>query len=76
MKQPAVVRKVLRINDVCAVLNISKSSVYNKGCISSKYYDPTFPKRFKTGLRSVGIDADALFAWIEARKCDSSAQGH
>lgn len=60
--------RALDLDEVMAALRISKTAVYNKGCKSSKYYDPTFPARFKIGERSVRWDASEIAAWLEKKK--------
>lgn len=60
--------QALDLDGVTAALRISKTAVYNKGCKSSKYYDPTFPARFKIGERSVRWDASEIAAWLEKKK--------
>lgn len=61
-------RKVLRIEGVCTATATSKSLIYEKGNPGSKYYDASFPARFKLGKRAVGWDAFEIDSWIQARK--------
>ena len=68
--------KVLRLEDVRAATGLSRSAIYNKGCSSSRYFDASFPARFKIGHRSVGWDAHEVNSWIQARKSEFSASGH
>lgn len=47
---------------------LSRSGVYDRLNPESKYYDPSFPKQFKLGFRSVGWDAAEIERWIAERK--------
>lgn len=60
--------KVLRLKEVCALTGLSKSAIYDKGCKSSKYFDPTFAVRFKLSARAVGWDASEVTAWVQNQK--------
>ena len=71
MKTAPLKPKVLRLPGVRFVTKMSKTAIYDKGCVSSKYFDPTFPARFKIGARSVAWDADEIDAWVQAQKDDS-----
>lgn len=61
-------RKTLRIPEVCSATGLSRTAVYDKGNKKSKYFDPTFPIRFKISLRSSGWDASSVDAWVLAQQ--------
>lgn len=59
--------QVLRAKQVQKKLQISNGSFYAKINPKSKYYDPTFPRHIRLGIRSVGwIEAD-IDAWLSSR---------
>lgn len=62
---------VLRVRHVCQLLNISRSSLYEKISPSSPRYDPTFPRPFKLGAapssKAIGFWAEAIASWVQAR---------
>jgi predicted DNA-binding transcriptional regulator AlpA len=62
--------KVLRLEGVRYVTGLSRSAIYDKGSASSKYFDPSFPARFKLGERSVGWDALEIDEWVQSKKCE------
>lgn len=68
MKTPPTTCKVLRLDEVRAATGLSRSAIYDKGCKNSKYFDPTFPTRFKIGERSVGWDATEITGWVQNKK--------
>ncbi|WP_414646929.1 helix-turn-helix transcriptional regulator [Comamonas sp. UBA7528] len=55
---------LLRANQVCSKLRISKTTLYAKLDKSSKYYDPEFPKQIKLGVSSVGWIEQQVDQWI------------
>jgi prophage regulatory protein len=61
-------RMVLRIPGVSAATGLSKTAINDKENKFSKYFDPSFPARFKIGARSVGWDACEINLWIETKK--------
>lgn len=68
MKTAQQIRQTLRIPDVCSATGLSRTAVYDKGNKNSKYFDPSFPSRFKISLRSVGWDALAVDAWVQVQQ--------
>lgn len=60
--------RVLRIDGVRAATGLSRSAIYDKGCRDSKYFDPTFPVRFKISERSVAWDAQEISEWVRIKK--------
>lgn len=61
-------RKVLRVDGVGYVTSLCKTAIYDKGNKNSRFFDPSFPARFKIGARSVGWDASEIDAWVQAKK--------
>jgi prophage regulatory protein len=59
---------VLRIDGVRAATGLSRTAIYDKESKVSKYFDPSFPARFKIGARSVGWDAFEINAWLQNKK--------
>lgn len=59
---------VLRIDGVRVATGLSRSAIYDKGCSDSKYFDPTFPARFKIGERAVAWDAQEIAEWVQTKK--------
>jgi predicted DNA-binding transcriptional regulator AlpA len=59
--------KVLRIQQVCALTALSRSSIYAKLSQASKQFDPTFPCSFKLGASAVGWSQSDIIAWLRAR---------
>ncbi len=60
-------RRAMRLPEVCLKTGLSKSTIWNKVNPDSKYYDASFPKRFKIGGNSVAWSADEVDAWLEAQ---------
>jgi len=57
--------QVLRLCDVITITGLSRSSIYNKINPKSSYYDKTFPKSFKLGLRVTGWLKADIEMWIK-----------
>lgn len=61
------VTKVWRLSSVADATGLRKSSIYNRISVTSKYYDPTFPKPFKLGPRAVGFLKSEVESWIDQK---------
>jgi len=59
--------RILRIKDVCAMLGIARSTIYDWMQKKSKRYDPTFPKSIPLGKSSVGWVEGQLIEWVESK---------
>lgn len=59
--------KVIRIPEVETKAGIKRSSIYERLDPESKQYDPTFPRPFSLGGRSIGFLESEVDAWIELR---------
>ncbi|MCZ0752238.1 helix-turn-helix transcriptional regulator [Aeromonas enteropelogenes] len=59
--------RVLRLKDMLFKLNIARSTLYDWMSERSPRYDPTFPKRVKIGLNSVGWLESEVDDWILSR---------
>jgi len=53
---------LLRIDDVCAKLKMTKTTVYKL-----RREDSTFPRQIKLGSRAVRWKEDELNKWVEAQ---------
>jgi prophage regulatory protein len=58
---------ILRLPALKQKISLSKSAIYQKNDPSSKYYDPTFPKPVKLGLRAVGWSSILIQNWIDSK---------
>lgn len=65
MSNPHSAVQVLRISDVIAITGLCRSSIYNKINPKSPYYDQSFPKAFKLGLRTTGWLKMEIENWIK-----------
>lgn len=61
-------RQTWRISDVRKATGLSRTAVYDKGNKNSKYFDPTFPARYRLSQRCVGWDALLVDAWVRERQ--------
>lgn len=59
--------RVLRLKDMMFKLSIARSTLYDWMSESSPRYDPSFPKRVRLGLKSVGWLESEVDQWILAR---------
>ncbi len=57
---------VLRINDVCSMLGLSRSTIYGKINPSSVQYDSGFPKPFKIGAKAVAWSRIEMANWLNS----------
>lgn len=67
-RQNSVAPYVMRIKDIPAYIQQSRSSVYNKINPKSKYFDPDFPKPVRIGKNSVGFIIVEIDAWLQSCK--------
>lgn len=70
-KKPYV---LLRMDDLCVKLQLSRATLYNLMKEGSKYYDPSFPKHLKLTQNSVVWIEQQIDEWIESKmsaaQCD------
>ncbi|HDO1331737.1 TPA: AlpA family phage regulatory protein [Aeromonas veronii] len=59
--------RVLRLKDILFKLNVARSTVYDWMNERSPRHDPSFPKRVKIGLHSVGWLESEVDSWILSR---------
>jgi prophage regulatory protein len=59
---------ILKLRQVVQTVGLSRSSIYERLNIRSRYYDPEFPKPVRLGERAVGWRASEIYAWLESRK--------
>ncbi len=60
--------RVLRVKDVLRMVGFSKSSLYDKININSPRYDPSFPRRVKLGVMTVGWFEHEIIAWLNGKR--------
>ena len=60
--------QVIRLNQVVTLTGLSRSALYEKCSAKSRYYDPSFPERFKIGMRSVGWYVHEIEQWLQSKK--------
>lgn len=72
---PPTPHRAIRLNQVCAITGLSRSSIYEKGSARSKYYDASFPASFKLGMRSVAWNEHEVEQWLKSRK-EACTSGH
>ena len=65
--RPAQLTYILRVKEVCALLKLSKSSLYAKLQQGNRYHDPSFPKPIKLGAAAVGWTEQSIMTWLEGR---------
>ena len=58
--------QLLRLLMVKKKTGLSRSSIYNRLNESSPYWDPTFPKPVKIGMRAVAWREHEIDAWIKS----------
>jgi prophage regulatory protein len=63
---------ILRRREVEQITGLSRSSIYERMNIRSRYYDPDFPKPVRLGQRAVGWRASEIAAWIDSRKSSAA----
>lgn len=66
---------ILRLKEVISKTGLSRSMIYVKMDESSPYYDPTFPKKIKLGLRSIGFFESEVNYWISQLKNTQTNKG-
>jgi prophage regulatory protein len=65
---------MLRIEAVVAMICLSRSMIYYKLNPKSPYYDSTFPKPLKLGLRNNAWRLGDLEQWIASKAAHSQEQ--
>ena len=60
---------LLRIEDLCEKLKLSKASIYNLRNKNSKYFAPRFPEKIKLTANSVVWIEEQIDAWIDSKIC-------
>lgn len=56
--------RVLRIKDLIAKIGIARSTIYDWMNPTSPRFNPSFPKRMKIGLSTIGWLEHEVDAWI------------
>lgn len=59
---------LLRIQAVCNMVGLGKTTIWNKLNRQSPYFDASFPQLIRIGKRAVAWDKHEISAWIAARK--------
>ncbi|QOY62647.1 AlpA family phage regulatory protein [Lysobacter sp. H21R4] len=61
------IQSFYRINTVVYLTGLSRSTIYNYLNPNSPFYQASFPKRRKIGLRAVGWNSGEVIQWIASR---------
>jgi prophage regulatory protein len=59
--------QILRLEQVCSIISLSRSAVYDRLDPKSPRHDRSFPKQIPLGGRAVGFLASEVNAWLQAR---------
>ncbi|MDQ1885325.1 AlpA family phage regulatory protein [Aeromonas salmonicida] len=59
--------RILRLKDILFKVNVARSTLYDWMNERSPRHDPTFPKRVKIGIKSVGWLENEVDSWILSR---------
>ena len=60
--------RILRIDQLEAMIGVKATTIYEKLNPKSRYYDEKFPKQIPLGPGSVGWEESAIDGWLEQRK--------
>lgn len=64
--------KLIRLQQLLAMLAVSRSWLYDKLNPQSPRFDPSFPRPIKLGKSTVAFDLAAVEAWVQ--QCASQSQ--
>jgi prophage regulatory protein len=56
--------RILRIKEVCALIGVSRSTVYNWINQNSRWHIPAFPKPVRLGNSAIGWSEDEILAYL------------
>ncbi len=59
--------RLIRPKELCKLLGISISTLYDWLTPTSSRFDDAFPTRIKIGRRAVGFDVGAIEGWLQAK---------
>ncbi|MDQ9817800.1 AlpA family phage regulatory protein [Acinetobacter bereziniae] len=59
--------QIINIKEVIQFTSISRAKIYEMINVSSKYYDPTFPKPVRLSESRIGWVALEVHQWIEGK---------
>ncbi len=65
---------LLRIEDLCEKLKLSKPTIYNLMNKNSKYFDPSFPEKIRLTANSVAWIEEQIDDWIDSKICSERLQ--
>ena len=57
---------IIRLKELIILIELSRSTIYDKQNPKSKRYDPNFPKRIKLGARAVGWRRADVNSWLDS----------
>lgn len=60
-------KSILRIQDVCEMTGLSKTTIWCKQNPDNKYYDPDFPKKVQLSKKAVGWSSSEIQTWIDKK---------
>ncbi len=64
---------ILRMQDLMALIKLSRSKIYDMLDEKSDGHDPDFPKPIKLGPRAVGWYDQEVLDWLQSRKRSSTS---
>lgn len=64
--------KLLGAKEVCELLGVSRTSIWNRLNPEGKYYDEHFPKPIKLGRKRIVWDSRDIQNWIDDLKKQSA----
>lgn len=59
---------IIRLKELCKMLGLSKSTIYDKQDPKSPRFDSSFPQKVHLGARSVGYILEDVEAWLKSIK--------
>lgn len=70
MQQPLtnISNQIIRLKELCKMLGLSKSTIYDKQDPKSPRFDSSFPQKVHLGARSVGYILEDIEAWLKSIK--------
>lgn len=63
-----MVDRIVRRREVEKLTGLSRSAIYERLNPKSPYFDPTFPRPVKLGLRAVGWRVGEITTWQQSRE--------
>lgn len=67
---------IIRLKELCKMLGLSKSTIYDKQNPKSPRFDPSFPQKINLGARAVGWFFLEVEAWLNSMRNKSVLGGN